>query len=169
MPYPAATFLACIDERLASLAAELAKAATQREAAWALCEFTGRELDLTDVVVYLPEADGTLVQQAAWGPKRAAEQVLESRIKLAPGRGIVGACAQQRRPIRVADVRLDPRYVADDQGNLSELAVPILRDEVLLGVLDSEHPRRDFYDAQYERALQAIADRGAVRLRELAG
>ena len=169
MPYPAAAFLADADQRLASLAAELAAATSPRDAAWVLCEFAGRELDLADVVVYLPEADGVLAQQAAWGPKRAADQVLESRIRLTPGSGIVGACAQQRVPMRVADTRLDPRYVADDQANLSELAVPIVLDGVLLGVLDSEHPRRDFYDVQYQRALQAIADCGAVRLRQLAG
>lgn len=168
MPDPAATFLARADERLARLTDELDGAQSQRDAAWVLCEFAGRELELADVVVYLPDADGNLAQQAAWGPKRAAEHVLESRIRLTPGSGIVGACAQHRVPLRIADTRMDPRYVPDDQANLSELAVPIVHDGALLGVLDSEHPQPNYYDAQHERALQAIADRGAERLRELA-
>jgi len=168
MSDPAALFLDRAEARLASLAGALAHASTRREAAWALCEFVGRELALVDVVVYLRDADGSLVQQAAWGPKRAAEHVLESRIRLAPGQGIVGHCAQQWKPMRVADTRRDARYVADDQANLSELAIPIQRDGVLFGVLDSEHPQADYFDAGHERVMAMFADCGAARLQALA-
>lgn len=147
----------------------LADASTPREVAWTLCEFAGRELALDDVVVYLRDADGGLVQQAAWGPKRAAEHVLESRIRLAVGQGIVGACAQRQAPLRIADTRRDARYVVDDQVNLSELAVPIHRDGVLFGVLDSEHPRAEYFDARHERAMSMFADCGAMRLQAFAG
>jgi len=164
----AALFLARAEARLASLAAALSEASTPREAAWILCEFAGRELTLVDVVVYLRDADGSLVQQAAWGPKRAADHVLESRIRLASGQGIVGSCAQQCRPLRVADTRLDARYVTDDQVNLSELAVPIQRDSVLFGVLDSEHPQADYFDPAHERAMSMFAGHCAARLQALA-
>ena len=161
-------FLSRADARLTSLADRLAAAPTPRAVAWELCEFAGRELALVDVVVYLRDAGGALVQQAAWGPKRAADHVLESRIRLAPGQGIVGTCAQRQSPLRVADTRRDARYVRDDQDNLSELAVPIRRDGVLFGVLDSEHPQADYFDAQHERAMSMFADRCAARLQALA-
>src|SRR5688500_12804938 len=99
----AALFLARAEVRLASLATALAEAATPGAAAWTLCEFAGRELTLVDVVVYLRDNDGSLVQQAAWGPKRAAEHVLESRIRLTIGQGVVGSCARLLKPQRVAD------------------------------------------------------------------
>lgn len=162
-------FLDRADQRLSALDERLAQAGNAREVAWAVCEFAGRELGLADCVVYLPEGADSLLQQAAWGPKRAAEQVLESRIRLAVGRGVVGDCARQRQPQRVDDTRRDPRYVPDDQVNLSELAVPLLDGERILGVLDSEHPDRGFYDARHERAFQAIASRAAVRLAQLPG
>jgi putative methionine-R-sulfoxide reductase with GAF domain len=165
----AALFLARAEVRLASLAAALGQAPTPRSVAWVLCEFAGRELALVDVVVYLRESDGDLVQQAAWGPKRAADHVLESRISLAIGQGVVGSCAKLLTPQRVADTRRDPRYVVDDQTNLSELAVPIVRDGALLGVLDSEHPQADYFDDRHERAMLMFADCAAARLQAFAG
>lgn len=163
----AEAFLEQRERRLARLDHTLAAAATPHDAAWNLCEFAGRELGLDDCVVYLVEADGKLGQQAAWGPKRAAEHMLESRLRLAHGQGVVGDCARLLRPQRIDDVRGDPRYVADDQPNLSELAVQIHADGVLYGVLDSEHPAAGFYSDMHTRAFEAIAARGAARMRQL--
>lgn len=169
MPRIAASFLANAHARLAALDESLARAATPADVAWTLCGFAGKELELVDAIVYLSDPDGcTLTQHAAWGPKRAASRMLESRITLALGQGIVGRCARLRLPQRTGDARFDPRYVPDDQSNLSELAVPILCRDVLFGVLDSEHPEADHYSLDHEHALQAIADRGARRLRVLA-
>jgi len=169
MSSPAAAFLSNAAPRLAALDAALAQVESPAEVAWTLCEYAGTELALVDAIVYLLDPGGrTLTQHAAWGPKRAASRVLESRITLAIGQGIVGRCAQLRLPQRTGDARLDARYVADDQFNLSELAVPILFDDTLSGVLDSEHPDADYYALEHEHALAAIAERGARRLASLA-
>lgn len=168
MSLAAAAFLAEAQARLAGLSSELLLAASPQCVAWTLCEFCGRELGLADCVVYLLDEGGrSMTQQAAWGPKQAAHHVLESRIQLAIGVGIVGRCAQLRLPQRSVDARLDERYVADDQPNLSELAVPIMADNVLYGVLDSEHPQADYYRLAHEHAMAAIAERGALRLQQL--
>ena len=168
MSLAAATFLSEAQARLAGLSTALSRADSPQAVAWSLCEYSGRELALADAVVYLLDDGGTsLTQQAAWGPKQAAHHILESRIRLAIGVGIVGRCAQLRLPQRTADARLDVRYVIDDQPNLSELAVPILADGALFGVLDSEHPQADYYRMAHEHAMLAIAERGAHRLREL--
>ncbi|TWI01629.1 GAF domain-containing protein [Luteimonas cucumeris] len=170
MSLAAAAFLADAPNRLAGLSVELLRVESPQAVAWALCDFCGRELELADCVVYLMDAGGgSLTQQAAWGPKRAADHILESRIRLAVGVGIVGRCAKLRLPQRTADARLDDRYVTDDQPNLSELAVPILADDVLYGVLDSEHPQADYYRLAHEHAMLAIAERGALRLRQFTG
>lgn len=163
MPDVVARFLGQINMLLARLDLQLGMAATPQEVAWTLCEFTGRELNLADCVVYLRDGDG-LIQTAAWGPKRVADTMLAARRRLAIGRGVVGDCASQLRTQRVDDTRTDARYVADEEWNLSELAVPIHHDDILLGVLDSENPEPGFYDPRYERALEAIAERGAARL-----
>lgn len=156
-------FLERRDTMLSRLDEQLRHAADSAEAAWILCEYTGRELNLADCVVYLPAGTGILAQAAAWGPKRGGERMLESRLRLPPGTGIVGHCARDMHALRVDDTRSDPRYVADDRSNLSELAVPIAHDEVLLGVLDSESPELGFYDARYEAVFAAIAECAAAR------
>ena len=111
MPSPAAAFLSDAIARLAALDAALGQASTPADVAWSVCEYAGRELDLADAIVYLLDPGAhTLSQHAAWGPKRAASRVLESRITLALGQGIVGRCAQLRLPQRTGDARLDDRY-----------------------------------------------------------
>ena len=165
MPDAVSRFLADAGSRLATLDAKLERTCGPADVAWTLCEYAGRELELVDAIVYLLDPGGhTLTQHAAWGPKRAASRVLESRITLALGQGIVGRCAQLRLPQRTDDARLDARYVVDDQFNLSELAMPVLLDDMLFGVLDSEHPDADYYTLEHEHALAAIAERGARRL-----
>ena len=157
-------FLERREALLARLHEQLHEAATAHEAAWILCEYTGRELNLGDCVVYLPTSDDIMIQAAAWGPKRGAERMLESRLQLPIGRGIVGECALLLRTQRVDDTREDPRYVRDDQPGLSELSVPIVREAGLLGVLDSEAAETGFYDGRYEHAFEAIAYCAAAHL-----
>jgi GAF domain-containing protein/anti-sigma regulatory factor (Ser/Thr protein kinase) len=61
-------------------------------------------------------------------------------VRLPPGQGVVGAAARERRPILVPDVGADPRYVLTPgtSGIRSELAMPILLGDELLGVLNAE-------------------------------
>jgi signal transduction protein with GAF and PtsI domain len=152
---------------LVDLDARLSNAPTPDEVAWIVCEFAAIALSLVDLVVYLVNAEGVLAQSAAWGPKRVAEKIIESRIQLSMGQGIVGVCAELRKPLRVADTRYDARYVTDIEVNRSELAVPICYAGQLFGVLDSEHPDADFYSISHERAMLTIAGRAGKRLAEL--
>lgn len=155
-----ATMLARLDEQLQD-------ALGPEDVARALCEFTGRELNLADCVVYLPTRDGILVQSAAWGARRGADRMLDARLRLPLGIGIVGECALLLQTQRVDDTREDPRYIRDDQPGLSELSVPMSHDGTLLGVLDSEDADTGFYDARYEAAFEAIAHCGAAYLWQL--
>ena len=164
MPDAVTRFLDRSESMLVRLDEQLQQAESTQEAAWTLCEYTGRELNLADCVVYLPTGDAGLVLTATWGPKRGADRMLESRVRLPVGRGIVGACARQLQLLRVDDTREDARYVNDIEPGLSELAVPICHDDILLGVLDSEHAIAAFYDSRYEQAFEAIADRSAAHL-----
>lgn len=161
-------FLERRDTLLPLLAEQLRQAGSPAEAAWAICDFTGRELNLADCVVYL-RADDVLVQAAAWGSRRGAERMPEARLRLPIGHGIAGHRALELQAQRIAGTpRDDPHHVVDATSPLSELAVPIRHDLNLLGVLDSESPEEAFYDARYEAAFIAIAECGARRLWQLA-
>ena len=157
-PDAALRFLADPGPAEAQLRRALATSTRAREAAWQLAESAGKTLGLDDVVVYLHATDPEGLQQtAAWGVKQVATRMFENPIVLPIGRGIVGACARDRVPILICDTQLDARYVVDANPRRSELAVPLLGDAGLIGVLDSEHPEPDFYRSIHIRGLLRLA------------
>lgn len=169
-PEPLLAFERAQASLLERLDALLADASTPNDVAWTLADFAGRSLELEDCIVYLVDPGGsTLSQRAAWGAKRVTERIFEHPIRLALGAGVVGTCAQLAKSQTVGDTRVDPRYVVDDGTRLSEVAVPIRDTDTVHGVIDSEHRDANYYRPEHVRALQAIADRGAARLRQLEG
>lgn len=62
-------------------------------------------------------------------------------IRIAFGSGVCGIAAQARKVQRVEDVNAFPGHIACDSASNSELAVPIIKDEVLIGVLDLDSPK----------------------------
>ena len=161
------TFLADPAAVLDAFDASLQQAATAREVAWLLAETTGAALGLDDCIIYLLQDDhDTLLQSAAWGGKQIARRIIEHPIRLLLGEGIVGTAAQTHMPLQVADSRLYPHYVVDDEARLSELAVPIIdANGGLIGVLDTEHPAADHFCSRH---LQAAALLIAAAVRRLA-
>ena len=109
-------------------------------------------------MIYLADAEQRMLSQAAaFGPKMAAQNVLETHISLAFGEGIVGACAASQSCIIVADSRLDARYVMDQQLRLSEIAVPIIHGGLVYAVIDSEHAEANYYTVEHQRTLETLA------------
>src|SRR5579864_8999007 len=60
----------------------------------------------------------------------------ENTIRLPAGSGITGAAVREKRPIYVADVSQDPRYIRSRESIRSELAIPLMSGDNVLGVLD---------------------------------
>ncbi|WP_229238765.1 histidine kinase [Dyadobacter sp. Leaf189] len=138
------------------------------EICWDIARNCITQLRFEDCVVYLWDADkNKLVQKAAYGPtKNVKEHEILNPLELEIGEGIVGAAAATRRPVIVKDTSRDKRYIVDDQRRLSELAVPILHDGKLLGVVDSEHSERAFFNQEHARALMTIASISATKIAE---
>lgn len=131
---------------------------TQRECAWAITREVMPYMQLEDCVIYLADAEQRMLSQAAaFGPKMAAHNVLETHIALAFGTGIVGTCAATQSCIIVADSQLDSRYVLDQQRRLSEIAVPIIHGGLVYAVIDSEHSKANYYTVLHQRTLETIA------------
>jgi sigma-B regulation protein RsbU (phosphoserine phosphatase) len=94
------------------------------------------------------------------------EDSLPSRFQMPLHQGITGAAAAERRTIRIVDVRLDPRYVAsgDEVEVRSELVVPLLLQDRLVGVLDLESTKPHAFSAEHERLLNILGSYIAVAL-----
>jgi GAF domain-containing protein len=83
------------------------------------------------------------------------------------GHGVTGHVALTAQPSRVADVSLDPRYLAAEHGMQSELCVPLISGEQVLGVINIESTRRAAFEAADERLLVTIARQVATALAKL--
>jgi len=80
------------------------------------------------------------------------------------GRGLVGHAAQSGRAILVPDVTKDPRYVEGNPETRSELAVPLIYKDKVIGVLDLEHTRRGFFTDDHRRTMMTLAAQVAIAI-----
>ncbi len=80
------------------------------------------------------------------------------------GRGIVGTAAQEKSAILVPDVSKDPRYIATNPETRSELAVPLIYKENVIGVIDLEHTRRGYFTEDHKRTLTTLAAQIAITI-----
>jgi sigma-B regulation protein RsbU (phosphoserine phosphatase) len=94
---------------------------------------------------------------------RYGERVIRERT-IVPGQGIIGIAAQQREPVLSSDVRRDPRYLAENPETRSELAVPLLHKGQVIGVLDLEHTRVNYYNEDHQRTLSTLAAQVAISI-----
>jgi phosphoserine phosphatase RsbU/P len=80
------------------------------------------------------------------------------------GRGIVGHAAETKQAILVPDVSKDPRYVEANPETRSELAVPLIYKDKVIGVLDLEHTRRGFFTDDHRRTMMTLAAQVAIAI-----
>lgn len=73
------------------------------------------------------------------------------------GKGITGAAAQQREIIRVDDILTDPRYIASHPDIRSEVAVPLIVSDRVVGVMDVESERIAYFTDEHVRTLTLLA------------
>jgi sigma-B regulation protein RsbU (phosphoserine phosphatase) len=94
------------------------------------------------------------------------EDTIPSRFRVSLGEGITGTAAANRTPIRVPDVRLEPRYIHCETslGVRSELVVPLLLRDRLIGVLDLESAEPHSFSAEHERMLTTLSAFIAISL-----
>lgn len=73
------------------------------------------------------------------------------------GSGITGAAVEAREPVKVNDTATDARYIASHPGILSEVAVPLILQNRVIGVLDVESERIGFFTDDHVRMLSLLA------------
>ena len=78
------------------------------------------------------------------------------------GKGITGAAAESRQPVRVHDTAKDPRYIASHADIRSEVAVPLLLQDRVVGVMDLESDRVGYFTDDHVRTLALLAPQVAA-------
>jgi len=87
---------------------------------------------------------------------------LADKIRIKMGEGVTGLAAQHREAMLVGDVTTDPRYISGVPDVRSELAVPLIVKNKVIGVIDIESPQPNHFTEEHKRLLTLIASRMAV-------
>ncbi|WP_313348152.1 GAF domain-containing protein [Stenotrophomonas sp.] len=84
-------------------------------------------------------------------------QGLPACVRIPLSKGVCGAAASQRITQRIDDVDAFPGHIACDSASRSELVVPLVKGDTLIGVLDLDSPSLARFDAEDQAGLEAIA------------
>jgi sigma-B regulation protein RsbU (phosphoserine phosphatase) len=124
-----------------------------------LAQLTKRVIDYRTFGILLLNDDGELEIKIAlhFGEKRDVP-----RVKL--GEGIVGYAALHREAVLVSDVSTDPRYIQVVPDVRSELAIPMLIKDRVIGVVDLESPELDAFSKRDVEILTLLASQAAVAI-----
>lgn len=133
---------------------------------WDLAKNCIAKLGFVDCVVYmLDEESLTMIQKAAYGPKNPKDLEIYKPVDIPLGSGIVGHVALTGNAELIHDTSKDDRYKMDDEYRLSEICVPIIIDGKVIGVIDCEHPEKDFFSEHHLHMLLTISSIIAIKIK----
>lgn len=135
-----------------------------------ICECLVSELPVAIAsVILLDQANANFVQEVYAGEMTTSPLAADGCWPVS--RGIAGRCVRSGKPQLVADVSVDPDYVAGNSRARSEYLVPIRHGRRLHGVLNLESERTDFFNAETTAVFDAVADlvAGAIHFARMAG
>jgi sigma-B regulation protein RsbU (phosphoserine phosphatase) len=146
-------------ETLAEIGREVASVLDLDQLFARIAQLTKRVIDYRTLGILLLNDEGELEIKIAvhFGEKRDLP-----RVKL--GEGIVGYAALHREPVLVSDVANDPRYIRVVPDVRSELAIPMLVKDRVIGVVDLESPELEAFSKRDVEILTLLASQAAVAI-----
>jgi len=77
-------------------------------------------------------------------------------VRIALGKGVCGTAAARRAPVIVENVHEFDGHIACDSASNSEIVLPLVRGNELIGVLDLDSPKFSRFDAQDQAGLEKV-------------
>lgn len=115
-------------------------------------------LGFVDCVIYLADtAILTLIQAASMGVASERKEYQAQRKVIRFDEGITGYVATTAKAIMIGDVTKDSRYIADERPAQSEICVPLIYKDHVLGVIDCEHPIKNYFTNSHLEILTTVA------------
>ncbi len=109
-----------------------------------ILKITGGYFHLENVAILLLDKETNELYprcQIGWDDGR-------DKVRVPLGKGITGSAAAQQRPLYVPDVSKDSRYIPSAQKTRSQLAVPLMVRDEIVGVLDCQSADLDHFDSE---------------------
>ena len=124
-------------------------------------EALNRLIDYQMFSILLLNASGSTLQHRF---SLRFQQNIHLKHDIPVGKGLVGYAAEKGEAVLVPDVAKDKRYIAVNPETRSELCVPLLYQDKVIGVLDLEHTRRGFFTEDHSRTLTTLAAQIAIAI-----
>lgn len=132
---------------------------------WYVAQNVVGKLNFVDCVIYTSDLDETvLTQAAAMGAKNPFGRSIVSPLRIPFGQGITGRVAQSREAIIIEDLLKDQTYISDTEPARSEICVPMIFGNRVVGVIDSEHPEPDAFGPAELEILTTVAAMTSAKL-----
>jgi len=126
-----------------------------------IAELVTRIIDFQMFSILLLDKTGTLLQHRF--SLRFKENV-HLKHEIALGVGLVGYAAQHAQPVLVPDVSKDPRYIEANPETRSELCIPLIYKDKVIGVLDIEHTKKGYFNDDHVRIMTTMAAQVAIAI-----
>jgi sigma-B regulation protein RsbU (phosphoserine phosphatase) len=126
-----------------------------------IAELLSRLIDYQMFSILLLDAAGEKLQHRF---SQRFQENIQLKHEIPLGRGIVGFAAQHKQAVLVPDVKKDPRYIQGNPETRSELVVPLVYKDKVIGVLDLEHTRRGFFTDDHKRTVTTLAAQVAIAI-----
>jgi sigma-B regulation protein RsbU (phosphoserine phosphatase) len=146
---------------LNEIARELSSILNLDELLKRIAELLRRLIDFQMFSILLLDQSGEKLQHRF---SQRFEERLHLKHDIPLGRGVVGYAAQAKEAVLVPDVSKNPRYIAVNPETRSELAVPLIYQEKVIGVLDLENTRRGYFTDDHKRTLTTLAAQLAIAI-----
>ena len=126
-----------------------------------IAELLSRLIDYQMFSILLVDAPGETLQHRF---SLRFQENIQLKHDVPLGDGLVGYAARHRQAVLVPDVSKDPRYIQLNPETRSELAVPLIYKDKVIGVLDLEHTKRGFFTEDHKRTVTTLAAQVAIAI-----
>lgn len=146
---------------LNEIARELSSILNVDELLKRIAELLSRLIDYQMFSILLVDAAGEKLQHRF---SLRFQENIQIKHDVPLGDGLVGYAARHRQAVLVPDVSKDPRYILLNPETRSELAVPLIYKDKVIGVLDLEHTKRGFFTDDHNRTVTTLAAQVAIAI-----
>jgi PAS domain S-box-containing protein len=173
LPYHIALIEDITDERNKSLIFKMLNNLTTsilgkidiNEIAWEIVNILANYLESSDCIIYVVDWEKNCLEQiAAYGNKIDKSKNIVNKLTIPIGEGIVGRVAVTGKSELIGDTTKDPNYITDDKLRMSEITVPIIRNNKVIGVIDSEYEDKNYFNSEHLKTLESVASIVGIQL-----
>lgn len=85
-------------------------------------------------------------------------QGLPACVRIAVGKGVCGTAVSKKETMLVEDVHAFPGHIACDAATNSEIVVPLIKEDQVIGVLDIDSPLKNRFSMEDQNGLELFAN-----------